>query len=121
MRFHPQLEFLESRCLLSAGSLDTRFGKAGTATASFGGDVIRSRIAVQSDGKIVVAMAVKPNSSSAAEQFVLTRFTTDGTLDKTFGKSGEFEMAMSGGMSATRLQGRGSIRKIGSSSGRVSI
>jgi uncharacterized delta-60 repeat protein len=72
------IQSLESRTLLSAGSLDTSFG-GGKVTTSYspataaGGDV-----AVQTDGKYVVVGHV-------GKDFLISRYNTDGSLDTTFG------------------------------------
>src|SRR4051812_23061949 len=89
------IESLESRRMLSAGDLDPTFGKAGVVTASFGGDVNREYLAVQRDGRIVVAMAVTPKGSKSHE-VVVARFKTDGKLDGSFGKSGKTVTPASG-------------------------
>jgi uncharacterized delta-60 repeat protein len=66
------------------GSPDLTFGTGGvTAAAGFfyWENPIARAIAVQADGKIVVA-------GTAAAQFVLARFNPDGTPDQTFGSNG---------------------------------
>lgn len=71
----------------SAGDLDSSFGKSGklTTEVSVGRDV-GSSVALQSDGKIVVA-----GWSDGAEdtyKFAIVRYNTNGTLDRNFGKQG---------------------------------
>jgi len=67
------------------GTMDSGFGNNGIATASFTtispGDYATD-IALQVDGKIVEVGA-------AGNQMGIARFNTDGTLDSTFGNSGE--------------------------------
>lgn len=87
---HPGLEFLESRRLLSAGDLDGGFGNAGVVTATFGGSVVDAQIAVQSNGKMVVAMVVTHKLKTP--KFVMARFTDSGMLDKKFGRGGLMRM-----------------------------
>jgi uncharacterized delta-60 repeat protein len=65
------------------GALDTSFGIGGKITADFGGDDRASAIALQRDGKIVVA------GFAARLDFALARYGTDGTLDPTFGTAGQ--------------------------------
>jgi uncharacterized delta-60 repeat protein len=68
--------------------LDPSFGIAGQATmpetgtppSSFGGD--RSAMALQADGKIVMA-------GGTGEDFILARFNADGSLDRDFGIEGK--------------------------------
>ena len=71
----------------SSGTLDTSFGSSGIALAQAGfyGDKVAS-MKVQTDGKIVVAVAATLGSEYDA--FGLVRFTTAGALDTTFGTGG---------------------------------
>ncbi|MHB1036579.1 MAG: golvesin C-terminal-like domain-containing protein [Pirellulales bacterium] len=71
-RYHPN------------GSLDIDFGTAGKQTTSFGGNDYAYSVAVQSDGKIVLAGA-----TSVGNDFAVARYNTDGTLDANFGTSGK--------------------------------
>ncbi len=65
-----------------AGELDAGFGTGGEVTAKLGaGDATVQSIALQPDGRIVVA-------GGLADDFAVARFTTDGTLDPTFGSNG---------------------------------
>ena len=85
------LERLEDRALLSAGSLDPTFGDGGLVTANFGyapsGDEGRDVIAVQADGKIVLAGSSDGWSSGA--DFAVARYNPDGSLDTSFGTEGK--------------------------------
>jgi uncharacterized delta-60 repeat protein len=73
-----------------SGSLDTTFGVAGEASsAPFGGN--DSKMALQADGKIVIV-------GGSFVDFVLARFTADGTLDSTFGSGGQVTTDISGGL-----------------------
>jgi len=60
------------------GSLDSTFGIGGIVSTAFGGFVMAEAIAIQSDGKILVA----------GGGFVLARYTTNGSIDSTFGNNG---------------------------------
>jgi uncharacterized delta-60 repeat protein len=65
------------------GALDTNFGNAGLAFVNIsGGDDRAYALAIQSDGKFVVA------GHAGSSGFGLARFTTAGALDTTFGTSG---------------------------------
>jgi uncharacterized delta-60 repeat protein len=80
---------LEDRTLLSPGDLDPTFGNGGLVTTipypgARGGGA--ADVAVQSDGRLVVAGGATLDSSSSA--FALARYATDGTLDPSFGTGG---------------------------------
>jgi uncharacterized delta-60 repeat protein len=89
-RFHrPRLEALEDRYMLStAGFLDTTFGAPNGYVLS----TIHSRqsggnaIAIQTDGKIVVAGGASDARGNNA--LAVLRYNPDGTLDSTFGSGG---------------------------------
>jgi uncharacterized delta-60 repeat protein len=91
-RLRPSLDVLEVRFLLAAGDLDTAFGTSGEVLTAFppaskqykgtGGNP--SVVAIQSDGKIVVA-------GQGLHSFALARYNTDGSLDPTFGTGGKVE------------------------------
>ena len=69
------------------GSLDTSFGAGGKVTTDFAAtDDIPYTVAVQSDGKIVVAGITDPGN---AANFGLVRYNVDGSLDATFGTGGK--------------------------------
>ena len=76
--------------LMATGSLDTSFGGSGIATTSFDpiGPSMANAIALQNDGKIVVAgYGHRPNS--AFGDFALVRWNTDGSLDTSFDDDGK--------------------------------
>src|SRR5438552_9498231 len=68
------------------GSLDLTFGSAGRVVTDFGGDDTAFALAVQSDGKIVVAGV---STGGVSMDFALARYDSDGTLDGTFGSGGQ--------------------------------
>ena len=68
------------------GSLDTTFGGTGKVTTDFGGFDIGQSVAVQSDGKIVVAGS---SGSTSGSNFALARYTANGILDTTFNSTGK--------------------------------
>lgn len=72
---------------LQNGGLDTTFGSGGRVTTAIGSsnDVANS-VAVQSDGKIVVAGYV---SIGGYNDFAVVRYNANGTLDSTFGVGGK--------------------------------
>ena len=80
------------------GSLDTTFGVGGIQTTSFGsGYAVGHSVAIQSDGKILVAGRAYNGSN---EDFGLARYNTDGSLDSTFGDNGIQIKDFSGGHDA---------------------
>nr|WP_322710474.1 DUF4347 domain-containing protein [Nostoc sp. ChiSLP03a]MDZ8211571.1 DUF4347 domain-containing protein [Nostoc sp. ChiSLP03a] len=75
------------------GSLDTSFGSSGRVVVAIGtaGQEIHD-IAIQSDGKIVVAGEVWKyvnGTSYNQHDLAIARFNTDGTFDATFGDGGK--------------------------------
>src|SRR4051794_26609546 len=93
-RWSAAVEALEPRALLSAGALDRTFSKDGTDLQDITNKVDAARaVAIQSNGKIVVAGTSGTSSGSSAlssdSNFTLLRYNTDGTLDRTFGRGGK--------------------------------
>ncbi len=80
----------------AAGNLDGTFGTGGKVTTAFGSggeeDDAAYSIAIQSDGKIVVA-----GYSTDPDDFALARYNTIGTLDTTFGAGGKVTTAIGSG------------------------
>lgn len=68
------------------GDLDPTFGSGGKVTTDFGGVEMGWGIALQRDGKAVVA---GDRFDPGADGFVLTRYTTRGALDPTFDGDGK--------------------------------
>jgi uncharacterized delta-60 repeat protein len=69
------------------GSLDASFGVGGVVTTNFaGGNDAARGVAIQSDGRIVVAGQV--TNPGPDTDFGVARYNTDGTLDATFGTGG---------------------------------
>ncbi|HEY7641257.1 MAG TPA: Calx-beta domain-containing protein [Steroidobacteraceae bacterium] len=79
------------------GTLDTTFGTAGKVTTDLAGGFAQERaraVAIQPDGKIVVA---GESSLPAGDLSVaLVRYNADGTLDTTFGSGGKVFGALLG-------------------------
>jgi uncharacterized delta-60 repeat protein len=73
---------------LPDGSIDTGFGNGGIATVDIGGRAdIAQALAIQSDGKLLVAGRVA-DTGGADPDVGIARFNSDGTLDTTFGVNG---------------------------------
>jgi uncharacterized delta-60 repeat protein len=72
------------------GSLDTTFGTGGKVLTDFFGDADQGAgVALQADGKIVVAGSVRRSTFfGSTDYFALARYNSDGTLDSTFGSGG---------------------------------
>jgi len=71
----------------SSGTLDPSFGTDGRVTTDFGGRYEgASSVALQPDGKIVVAGG---SVIGFYDNFALARYNSDGTLDATFGSGGK--------------------------------
>jgi uncharacterized delta-60 repeat protein len=71
------------------GSLDTSFGTGGLMITDFYGGVDYAfSVAIQSDGKIVVAGG-HSNSTSYTDSFALARYNSNGSLDASFGNDGK--------------------------------
>ena len=71
----------------STGALDLNFGAGGLVITAFGsGSAYGMSVAVQADGKILVAGEADNSSNS---DFALARYDTNGQLDTTFGSGGK--------------------------------
>ncbi len=96
----------------AAGDLDPTFGIGGRVVTSFpGGLDTANDVAVQADGKLVVA-------GSSGSDFALTRYNTNGALDATFGLGGtvhtDFPVGQGGFANALVIQPDGKIVLAGS-------
>ena len=63
------------------GDLDTSFGTGGKVTTEVGSDDYAWSVAIQSDGKIVLA---GESNNGSNKDFALVRYNTDGSLDTSF-------------------------------------
>ena len=71
----------------AAGDLDPAFGVGGKRTTDFfGNDDVGAAVAVQPDGKIVVAGIAL---SGEVGNFAVARYSSDGSLDSSFGTGGK--------------------------------
>jgi uncharacterized delta-60 repeat protein len=90
------------------GSLDTSFGVDGKVTTDIAGGFAQERaraVAIQADGKIVVAGEAAPVGDSVV---ALARYNTDGSLDASFGAGGKVT-SVSGRAFAVAIQDDGKI------------
>ena len=97
------------------GSLDASFGTAGiVSTDFFGTNNAATSIALQPDGRIVVAGSAE---EAGADRFALARYNADGSLDASFGTGGKVTTSFFGfddGATAVALQPDGRIVAVGS-------
>ena len=88
----------------SNGSLDTSFSGDGMQTTDFGSSNDRAHgVAVQADGKIVVA----GESLSGSHDFALARYNSNGTLDTSFSGDGKQTTDFGGSDAANAVALRG--------------
>src|SRR6266699_706229 len=72
------------------GDLDPTFGTGGMVTTDINHSTdIANAVAVQADGKLVVVGQTYKQNDFSDEDFVVTRYNPDGTLDTTFGRGGK--------------------------------
>jgi len=81
------------------GKLDLTFNATGKATADFGKRDYAHTVAVQSDGKIVVAGDAEHGDGRI---FAVARFNADGTPDISFNKTGKLTMDFGSGNAEAR-------------------
>lgn len=97
------------------GSLDTTFGTTGIVTTDIQQNHEQAfAMALQTDGKIVLAGQTGGFSTGAYEELVVIRYESNGTLDNTFGMGGEVIIPEPGGnlsyyINAIALQTDGKI------------
>jgi uncharacterized delta-60 repeat protein len=83
--------------VLADGTVDASFGTAGLALVDFGESIARpTGIAVQADGKVLVAGYAWEGDDWYTRRAALARFTTGGQLDATFGAGGKLVTAWGG-------------------------
>jgi uncharacterized delta-60 repeat protein len=80
--------------LNSDGSTDDTFGANGTATVYLGKDATATKLAVQPDGKIIVAGSVL--NGATFRDFALVRLNADGSIDSAFGNHGLVTLDLGG-------------------------
>src|SRR5687767_6006021 len=97
------------------GSLDATFGNGGITAVTFPHAHNLSAIAIQADGKIVVAGTVAYDH----DEFLVARFETNGTLDTSFNRGGFIyvDFGNDDGASDLAIQPNGKIVIVGGSAG----
>ena len=94
--------------LAAPGELDASFGSGGTVITSFGGADVASAVAIQPDGKLVVAGRTNIAGNTV---FALARYNANGGLDPAFGTGGlvTTDFGSTDQAFAVALQGDGKI------------
>ena len=76
--------------LTAGGVLDATFGVGGMVTTDIAGFADEGNsVAIQSDGKIVVAGTARSSAASGAADFAVVRYHADGSLDASFDTDGK--------------------------------
>jgi uncharacterized delta-60 repeat protein/uncharacterized repeat protein (TIGR01451 family) len=97
-------------CYNSDGSLDTSFGSSGKVIADFGREETGSALAIQADGKIVIA----GQSIAYYNHYpLLARYNSNGSLDTSFGSNGKVIDSFGGGYNDVAIQTDGKIVVVG--------
>jgi len=93
---------------LAGGTLDASFGTGGLVTTPFSGEAYAYAVALQPDGKILLAGFV---SAASGFDFALARYEADGSPDAGFGTGGRqvFNFGVTDALYALALQADGSI------------
>jgi uncharacterized delta-60 repeat protein len=79
------------------GDLDPTFGVGGMVVTDINRSTdIGNAVAIQADDKLVVVGTSYKHNDFSSEDFVLTRYNTDGTLDPTFGRGGKVRTDFAG-------------------------
>lgn len=115
--YESWIEGLESRTMLSAGGLDTGFGRDGIAIQNprSTADGNARAAALQADGKVVV---VGDGSIAGARFPVVSRVNADGSVDTSFGIAGSVELSSGNSLECVAIQGDGKIVVGGAGGGR---
>jgi uncharacterized delta-60 repeat protein len=120
---HMRIEPCEHRTFLSggAGASDPTFGDYGRLVGPFGADVHVNDIAVQSDGKVVVAGSIGDDETA---DFFVAQLRADGSIDESFGHKGKIRTSFSSGpdgASRVAIDGDGKIVVSGGAESRFAI
>ncbi len=113
---------LAGQAQAAPGDLDSSFSGDGKQTTDFAGGFDAGwAVAVQADGKIVVAGSADQSAAPGSEiDFALARYNADGSLDSSFGNGGKQTTDFAGGDDAGRavaVQADGKIVVVGTSGG----
>lgn len=105
----------------AAGQLDLSFGTNGKAVLNGLPQLAGSSFALQPDGKIVALLSIV--NRQGATSLTVMRFTHEGAVDKTFGKNGRSDTALTGEFDSTAMavQADGKIIVAGALTDRLGI
>src|SRR5215470_17780882 len=78
----------------AAGDLDSSFGTGGKVATDFGVPAVANAMAIQGDGRLVVAGVVQLPTGF---DFGVARYNPDGSLDTSFNNGGSIATDFSGG------------------------
>lgn len=101
--------FTPSNVIAADGDLDLSFDNDGKLATTLGGASEARDVAIQSDGKIVVAVITFNGTNN---DFGVIRYNTDGSLDNTFDEDGKVTIAVGSGddyVSSVLIQPDGKI------------
>lgn len=108
------MEFAAAR-YNSNGTIDNSFGTNGVVLTSASGESDCKSMALQSDGKFILAGTA--NASSMAGDFAIIRYNANGTIDNSFGTNGVVLTAVSNdyfdGINDIAIQPDGKIVAVG--------
>jgi uncharacterized delta-60 repeat protein len=93
------------------GTADASFGLAGVARVDFGTPVGRLRVAIQGDGKIVVA--AEPEAGYGGDAVIVARFTALGAPDPGFHGGAPLFTSLGSGSGGLALTGAGGLALAG--------
>jgi uncharacterized delta-60 repeat protein len=118
---------MEDRCLLSGGVIDPTFGSGGFVATQVGAFSEAFAVATSpSDGKIIAAGFgdTKLSGRGSDDAFAVVRYQLNGTLDSSFGSSGEEVSNLTGGSDQARsvaVQSDGKIVAAGFANGSIAV
>lgn len=114
--YNPLNENLVVARYNSNGTVDSTWGGSGIVITDLGKNEVGNDLAIQTDGKIIVA-GKRYNGSSS--DVLLVRYNSDGTLDTTFGDSGKVISDLGGSESAAgvAIQSDGKVLATGEKDG----
>jgi uncharacterized delta-60 repeat protein len=103
------------------GSLDTTFSGDGKQTTDFGGDDLANDVAIQANGRIVTAGIA--TGGATGNDFALTRYNSNGTLDPSFSADGRKRTNFGGDdlANGVAIQANGRIVAVGAGIGKFAL
>jgi uncharacterized delta-60 repeat protein len=96
------------------GSLDPTFAGDGTQMTSFRNSSVADAVAIQANGKIVVAGETTNDAFNGTRDYALARYNPNGTLDTSFSGDGKQVTSIEGQAYGVGIQSSGKIVVVGS-------